>query len=122
MELAFFADHCVPFSIIRSLRDAGYEVLILREYTPPDSPDAVVISKAQELDSILISLNGDFADIVSYPPAKYKGIISIQVRNHPEVIPQIVSKCLDFFASHPDAQFYIGKLILIEAHRIRIRS
>ncbi len=122
MELKFFADHCVPYSVIRSLHDAGYEVLILKEYIPPDSPDSVVISKAQELDTILISLNGDFADIVSYPPAEYKGIISIQVRNHPEVIPQIISRCLDFFASHSEAQFYIGKLILIEAHRIRIRS
>ncbi len=32
MELTFFADHCVPYSVIRSLRDAGYEVLILKEY------------------------------------------------------------------------------------------
>ncbi len=122
MELTFFADHCVPYSIIRSLRDAGYEVLILKEYIPPDSSDSVVISKSQELNTILISLNGDFADIVSYPPAEYNGIISIQVRNHPEVIPQIISRCLDFFASHSEPQFYIGKLILIEAHRIRIRS
>ena len=94
MKLAFFADHCVPYSIIRSLRDAGYEVLILKEYLPPDSSDSVVISKSQELNTILISLNGDFADIVSYPPAEYNGIISIQVRNHPEVIPQIISRCL----------------------------
>jgi predicted nuclease of predicted toxin-antitoxin system len=122
MELTFFADHCVPYSIIRSLRDAGYEVLILKEYIPPDSSDSVVISKSQELNTILISLNGDFADIVSYPPAEYNGIISIQVRNHPEVIPQIISRCLDFFASHSEPQFYICKLILIEAHRIRIRS
>jgi predicted nuclease of predicted toxin-antitoxin system len=122
MELSFFADHCVPYSIIRSLRDAKYEVLVLKEYIPPDSPDSVVIEKAQELKAILISLNGDFADIVSYPPTEYRGIISIQVRNHPEVIPQIISRCLDFFASHPDPQFYIGKLILMEAHRIRIRS
>jgi hypothetical protein len=32
------------------------------------SDDAVVITKAQELSSVLISLNGDFADIATYPP------------------------------------------------------
>ncbi len=69
MELSFFADHCVPYSIVRSLRDKGYEVLILKEYIPPDSPDTLVIAKAQELKTILISLNGDFADI--NPAAKY---------------------------------------------------
>ena len=82
MRLRFFADHCISNFIIQALRDAGYEVFWLRNHIRQDSADQVVISKAQELDSILVSLNGDFADIVSYPPANYKGIIALQVRNH----------------------------------------
>ncbi len=70
MGLKFFADHCVPTSVIRLLSDAGHEVLKLREHIPQDSPDGVVISKARDLDAILISLNGDFVDIVTYPPDK----------------------------------------------------
>ena len=70
MTLRFFADHCVSNSIIKALRDEGHEVLRLKDHVPADSPDSVVISKAQELNAILISLNGDFADIVSYPPEK----------------------------------------------------
>jgi len=35
---------------------------------PTDSPDSIVLSKAQQLDAVLVSLNGDFADIVTYPP------------------------------------------------------
>jgi predicted nuclease of predicted toxin-antitoxin system len=83
MRLRFFADHCISNFIIQTLRDAGHEVFRLKHYISTDSPDSVVILKAQELDSILISLNGDFADIVVYPPANYKGIIALQVRNHP---------------------------------------
>ncbi len=60
MTLRFFADHCISNFIIQTLRDAGHEVFRLRDYIPADSPDLVVISKVQELDSILISLNGDF--------------------------------------------------------------
>jgi hypothetical protein len=30
------------------------------------SPDAGVIAKAQQLDAILLSLNGNFADIVTF--------------------------------------------------------
>ena len=74
MGLKLFADHCVPFSVIQSLRDAGIDVQSLKDHIPPDSPDPVVISKANELNAVLISLNGDFADIVSYPPENYKGI------------------------------------------------
>ena len=71
MSLKFFIDQCVPASIGQSLRDNGYEVLVLKEHIPIDSPDEIVIAKAQELDAILVSLNGDFSDIVMYPPDHY---------------------------------------------------
>ena len=89
MGLRFFADQCVPNTVADALHDAGHEVCRVKDYIPVESPDSVVISRAQELDTILISLNGDFADIVSYPPANYKGIIALQVRNHPEILPQL---------------------------------
>jgi predicted nuclease of predicted toxin-antitoxin system len=122
MTLRFFADHCVSNSVIETLRDAGYEILRLKDHIPTDSSDSVVISMAQELDATLISLNGDFADIVTYPPEKYKGIIALQVRNHPEVIPQIMSKLIDFLSSNSDEEYYAGKLLLVESHRIRVRG
>ncbi len=122
MGLRFFADQCVPTVVIETLRDADYEVWYLRDYLPIESPDLVVISKAQELGMILISLNGDFANIFDYPPSNYQGIIALQVRNHPEVLPQIVSRLTDYLSANPDMGHYKGKLFLIEVHRIRIRQ
>ena len=66
MSLRLFADHCVPGSVIQTLQGAGHEVLRLRDHIPADSSDQLVISKAQEEGAILLSLNGDFADIVTY--------------------------------------------------------
>ncbi|MEK7776602.1 MAG: hypothetical protein AAB331_04410, partial [Planctomycetota bacterium] len=86
------------------------------------SADTIVISKAQELDSILISLDGDIADIVAYPPAHYKGIIALQIRNHPEIIPQLMSRLEDYLSAHSDMNYYKGKLLLVEVHRIRVRE
>lgn len=122
MSLRFFADHCISNSIIQTLRDARHEVLRLADYIATDSPDAVVISKAQELDSILVSLNGDFADIVAYPPSNYKGIIALQVRNRPEIVPQLMARLKDYLSTYPDINHYEGKLLLAEVHRIRIRE
>ncbi|MEE9150963.1 MAG: DUF5615 family PIN-like protein, partial [Thermoplasmata archaeon] len=93
----------------------------LRDHISPDSADPDVIRKAVDLDSILISLNGDFADIVTYPPANYKGIIALQVRNHPEIIPQIMERLKEYLSVHPDMNHYKGKLFLVESHRIRVR-
>ena len=122
MALRFFADHCISNFIIKTLQEAGNEVFRLRDYISTDSADQIVISKAQQLDSILISLNGDFADIVSYPPANFKGIISLQVKNHPEIIPQIITRLNGYLCSYPSMNHYKGKLFVVEVHRIRIQE
>jgi predicted nuclease of predicted toxin-antitoxin system len=121
MGLRFFADHCVPNSVIRVLQNAGHQVFVLRENIPLDSSDAVVIVKAQELDAILLSLNGDFADITTYPPSEFKGIIALQVKNHPEVIPALMERLMKYISGHPELADYRGKLLVAEVHRIRIR-
>jgi len=122
MSLKFFADHCIPNSVIVKIREAGHEVLRLRDHIPTDSIDHEVISNAQDLKCILISLNGDFADIVSYPPADYKGIIALHVGNHPEIISQLLTMLMDYLAEHAEMNHYHGKLLLVEAHRIRVRE
>jgi len=102
MSLRFFADHCIPNLVIQVLRDAGHKVFRLQDHIAPDSSDELVISKTQELDSILISLDADFSDIVTYPPRNYKGIIALQIRNHPEVIPQLMKRLKDYLSIHHD--------------------
>jgi len=54
-----------------------------------ESSDALVLAKAQEIDAVLISLDGDFTDIINYPPKDFKGIIARQMRNHPELLPRL---------------------------------
>ena len=120
--LKVFTDHCISNYINARLRDAGCEVFRLRDHIDPGSDDPVAIAKAQELDCILVSLNGDFADIVTYPPSLYKGIIALQVHDHPEIIPQLMTRLQAYLSSHPDMQHYRGKLFLIEVHRIRVRE
>ena len=88
---------------------------------PADSLDANVISKAQELDAILLSLNGDFADIVNYPPEHFKGIVSLQIENHPEIMPSLLKTLKTYLSTHDNMEHYSGKLLIAEAHRIRRR-
>lgn len=121
MSLKFFIDHCVPNTISQILADAGYEVLLLKNHIRVDSPDNIVIAKAQALGTILVSLNGDFADIITYPPANYQGIISLQLRNHPETIPQLMTRLTDYLSMHNNQTHYQGKLLIVEVFRIRIR-
>jgi predicted nuclease of predicted toxin-antitoxin system len=122
MALRFLADHCISNLIIQTLRETHHEVVPLRDFLLVESPDAVVISKAQELGAIVLSLNSDFADIVTYPPKKYKGIVALQVRNHPEILAQLLSRLTGYLELHPTMEHYEGKLLVVEADRIRIRE
>jgi predicted nuclease of predicted toxin-antitoxin system len=122
MSLRFLADQCVPAEITEYLQREGHQVTSLSEVLPIRSPDTLVIAKAQELGAILLSLNGDFADIVSYPPANYVGIVAIQLHNHPEVIPQRMIRLRAFLRANAVQAFYSAKLLIVEVHRIRIRG
>src|ERR1035437_3355087 len=122
MSLRFFSDQCVPAEITESFKRHGHEVTLLREVIPLNPPDPVVIAKARDLGAILVSLNGDFSDIIAYPPGNYGGIVAIQLNNHPETIPYLMAGLLHFLSDHSDQMFYRGKLLLVEPHRIRIRE
>jgi predicted nuclease of predicted toxin-antitoxin system len=122
MALRFLADHCISNTIVQTLREANHDVLCLRDVLPVESPDATVIAKAQDLDSILVSLNGDFADIVTYPPSSYKGIVALQMRNHSEILPQLMARLVGYLKLQPAMEHYRGKLFVVEVNRIRIRE
>jgi predicted nuclease of predicted toxin-antitoxin system len=122
MALRFLADHCISNTTVLTLRDAGHEVLRLRDVLPVDSPDRMVIAKAQEIDAILLSMNGDFADIVTYPPKNHKGIVALQMRNHAEVLERLLARLCEYLSAQPEAEHYRGKLLVIEVNRIRIRE
>ncbi len=87
-----------------------------------ESPDAVVITTAQELDAILPSMNGDFAEIVTYPPKNYKGIVAIQMRNQAEILVSLMARLTGYLEVHSAMAHSCGKLVVVEVSRIRIRE
>jgi predicted nuclease of predicted toxin-antitoxin system len=122
MALRFLADHRVSNTVVRTLRDATHEVVRLKDVLPVESPDSIVIAKALEIDAILLSMNGDFADIVTYPPKNYKGIVALQMRNHAEVLNHLLVRLIGYLRLHPSMEHYRRKLLVVEVDRIRIRE
>ena len=80
------------------------------------------LARAQEIDAVLISLDGDFADIINYPPKDFKGIIALQMRNHPEILPRLLARLKAYLEPQPAMEHYRGKLIVVEADRVRVRQ
>src|ERR1700745_1143795 len=119
MTLRFLADHCVSNSTVQS---PNHEVLRLKDVVPVESSDMVVITKAQEIDAILLSLNGDFSHIVNYPPKNYKGIVALQMHNHAEILPELIGRLTAYLKVNSTMDHYRGKLLVVEVDRIRIRE
>lgn len=71
---------------------------------------------------VLLSFNGDFADIVTYPPQDYCGIITFQVNNRPELLPHLLHRLHQYLAAHSHSEEYRGRLFIIDVNKIRIRG
>lgn len=120
--MRFFADHCVPNSVVRALADAGHEVMRLRDHLPPESPDAAVLAEAQRLGAVLVTLDTDFIDIVRYPPAASAGVVALLVRSRPELLPATLARLTGWLATQTEPEPLRGRLCLAELHRLRFRS
>jgi predicted nuclease of predicted toxin-antitoxin system len=60
LRIRFFVDHCVPDSVGRVLRDAGHEVMLLRERIAADSPDPLVAAVSEMYGAVLVSHDKDY--------------------------------------------------------------
>ena len=66
--MRFMLDENVPASVADMLSGEGHDAEFIREYVAPGSPDPVVATVSQDLDSILISFDGDFQKIAPRVP------------------------------------------------------
>jgi len=122
MGIIFFSDHCIPNSIVSYVEFLGHKVHKLRDKLPIDASDQTVILKAKELDAVLLTFDRDFIDIVTFPPQNYNGIVALQVKSRPETLAHILDQLRDYLEKHPDRNHYRGILLIVEAHRIRIKK
>jgi len=68
---------------LKQLREAGHDVMTVREQQLCGQPDARVIDICTAEKRCLMTLDTDFADTLTYPPEKYAGIILLRLPKKP---------------------------------------
>jgi predicted nuclease of predicted toxin-antitoxin system len=63
LRIRFFIDNCVPDSVAGVLRNAGHEVILLRDSIAPDAPDSFVAAVAELHGAVLVSYDKDFRSL-----------------------------------------------------------
>jgi predicted nuclease of predicted toxin-antitoxin system len=63
--MRFFVDQNVPDSVGRFLKSHGYEVILLRDRIPTESPDTLVAAVAEANNAVLVTFDPDFKALAS---------------------------------------------------------
>ena len=100
------------------LRQHGHDALSVYDQGLRGRPDGDIAAVCQRETRALITLDLDFADIRSYPPADYAGIIVLRVGDQSRAaVLQVMQRVVAALAQEPLA----GHLWIVDETQIRIR-
>ena len=93
---------------------AGHDIMIV----PSALEDEKIALLAKETQRTILTHDLHFADILTYPPAEYPGIIRIRI--HPPSAPLIINALKGLFARLSQSDIK-GRLIILEPVGFRIK-
>jgi predicted nuclease of predicted toxin-antitoxin system len=117
--MRFKIDEILPVEVADLLRMANYDAITVLEQDLGGAPDSHLLMVCQQEDRILISLDMDFADIRTYPPDEYPGLVVLRLHRQDKLhIIATIHRLLPIFATEsPDHVLWI-----VGEDRIRVRS
>lgn len=115
--MKFLADESCDFAVVRTLRDAGYEVLAVADVSPSASDDAVIALAAQE-NRILLTEDKDFGQLVFAEQQNSGGVILVRFpatarASLSTAILQLVTQAGDHL---------VGRFTVLQPGRVRIQQ
>ncbi len=117
--MRFKTDENIPLEAVDLLRAAGHDALSVFDESLAGRPDDHIASVCRQEDRTLITLDLDFSDIRTYPPADYPGLIVLRLaRQSVPAVTRVLRRLLEVLATRNCA----GQLWIVERDRIRVRS
>lgn len=84
------------------------------------APDSEIAARALQTGAVLLTRDLDFADIRSYPPQQYPGIIILRVPD--DAVASDIVRIAGLFLSVPAFVTQLsGRLAIVESERVRFR-
>jgi len=117
--MKFKVDENLPVEAADLLREAGYDAMTVVEEHLSGRTDPDLASICQQENRALVTLDTDFADIRTYPPRQFHGLIVLRLRRQdkPHVL-EILSRLMGLFSTEQLARH----LWIVEEDRVRVRS
>jgi predicted nuclease of predicted toxin-antitoxin system len=115
----FKIDENMPAEVAALLVEAGHDALTIPDQQMGGRPDPDVADICRREGRAILTLDVDFADIRSYPPADYPGIVVLRLaRLDKHRILLALRRLLTIL----DAEVLNGKLWIVNETTVRIRN
>ena len=115
----FVIDEDMPRSTGRILKEYGYEVKDIRDYGLRGAKDEEIFKFAQQEESIIVTGDTDFGNILQFPLDTHFGIVVVHFPN--ELPNREIDRQLIEAIKKLSEKDFKGNLIVIEPMKIRIR-
>lgn len=116
--MRFKIDENLPVELAEELRAAGHEVATVGDQQLVGASDRHLSEACKTESRIFLTLDLDFADIRTYPPADYPGLIVFRLARQDKPYVLAVFRKLLKLVGHEPLE---GHLWIVEENRIRIR-
>ncbi|MGH3147789.1 MAG: DUF5615 family PIN-like protein [Rubrobacter sp.] len=116
--MKFKVDENLPVELTGELRGAGHEAATVDAQQLIGASDRHLSEVCKTEDRIFVTLDLDFADILTYPPEDYPGMIVLRLaRQDKSYVLSLFRRLLTVIGREP----LDGRLWIVEENRIRIR-
>ncbi|MBO3464449.1 DUF5615 family PIN-like protein [Aetokthonos hydrillicola Thurmond2011] len=117
--MKFKIDENLPVELADLLQEAGYDAMTVNQQKLSGEKDPIILDICQQEGRVLVTLDLDFADIRTYPPHLFLGIMVLRVARQDK--PYLISVFKKAIRLLPQ-EAVIHRLWIIEENRIRIRG
>lgn len=116
--MRFKLDENLPMEAALLFREAGYNAATVLDQKMSGEPDHALAGACLREARALVTLDTDFADLRTYPPEKYAGLLVLRLRQQdkPHVV-RVLRRLIPLLDREP----LDGRLWIVEEERIRVR-
>ena len=117
--MRFKIDENLPTQLRDMFTESGHDAVTVLDQELGGAPDASIASACLAEERVLVTQDLDFADIRTYPPEQYHGIVVFRLANQSrDTLLEVGARLIEALA---DASLS-GQIWIVEDSRIRIRA
>ncbi len=115
----FKIDENMPVEVAELLKQAGYDAITISDQNLIGTTDTNLANICQKEKRVLITMDTDFADIRTYQPKNFSGIIVMRLNRQDKTkVLEVFKRIIRLFSKEPIEKH----LWIVEENRIRVRG